>query len=96
MEAICYEALGRMANVAMILPLIEVYRKLNCHTYEKRRTGRQWKKEGTREETRKKEEGKQKKNEKKKEMGQEREKERRGLKIPNIYGNFALEPIIPM
>lgn len=29
-------------------------------------------------------------------MGQEREKERRGLKIPNIYGNFTLEPIIPM
>lgn len=94
MEAIRFEALRRMANVATILPLIEVFHKLNCHTYEKRRTGRRRrKKERERRLERKK--GENKENEKK-EMGQEREKDRRGLKTPNIHGNFTLEPVIPM
>lgn len=96
MESIRSEALGRMVNVATILPLIKVYHKLNCHTYEKHGTGRQWKKEGTRKETRKKERRRKTKKMRKKRWVRRGRKREEDLRIPNIYGNFTLEPVIPM
>lgn len=81
--------------MATIRPLIRVHHKLNCHTYKKHGTGRQWKKEGTRKETRKKERRRKTKKMRKKEMGQEREKERRGFKDPKYLWQLHLGTCYP-